>query len=348
MKKYFLFFYLVVFLGLLGVISNPNGLLQKILQRKPFSIAFLDDLQSYTTDHVPTLFATTRWLKDKKEDKNIAFALNAGNVTSNNRIEEWQRASNAMAILDGIIPYALASGNEDLGPEGHAEDRSSHFNEYFGSERFQGKTWYGGNKDGKNQNSYYFFSAAGMEFMVLMLEFIPTDDTLKWANEIVAANSKRRVIVVTHAYMYHGNTRLDPTNHGQNYNMLGINFACCADDNTGEDIWNKFIKFHPNIFLVLSGHVPYEGGVGYLISKGDAGNDVHQILMDYKFSLYGWMKMLYFVPKENRVYVQADTPLREKDYTTYPELTAKNYFDTDFDFIKNSAHSFSFYYDMSR
>ena len=58
------------------------------------------------------------------------------------------------------------------------------------------------------------------------------------------------------------------------------------DDNDGDSMWEKFVRKHKNIFLVMSGHVctPAKTEVrhqlhrtGLLTSKGDHGNDVHQI-----------------------------------------------------------------------
>lgn len=48
------------------------------------------------------------------------------------------------------------------------------------------------------------------------------------------------------------------------------------DCNDGEEMWEKFVKKHENIFMVLSGQIMGKG-VGRLTSRGDHGNDVHQL-----------------------------------------------------------------------
>ena len=40
-----------------------------------------------------------------------------------------------------------------------------------------------------------------MKFLILTLEFKPRDETLAWANRIVAEHPDYRTIVVTHGYL---------------------------------------------------------------------------------------------------------------------------------------------------
>ena len=139
--------------------------------------------------------------------------------------------------------------------------------------------------------------------MVLSLEFGPTDETLTWANELVARYKDKRVIVATHSYMYHDDTRLG---EGDDYSPHKKG----PSRNDGEEMWTKFIRRQPNIFLVVSGHVLGDGA-GRLISKGDAGNPVIQVLSNYqrcKNGGNGWLRIMKFVPKENKIYVKTYSP----------------------------------------
>ena len=67
--------------------------------------------------------------------------------------------------------------------------------------RFEKYPWYGGHKGSGNQNNYCFFEAAGLKFMVLGLEFAPTDEALRWAAGVLSKHPNHRTIVVTHCYM---------------------------------------------------------------------------------------------------------------------------------------------------
>jgi hypothetical protein len=77
---------------------------------------------------------------------------------------------------------------------------TSRYNEYFGPERFRGKDWYGGHKGTTNDNNYTFFAWKHLRFMVVGLEYASTEESINWANKLIAQHEDRRVIVVTHCY----------------------------------------------------------------------------------------------------------------------------------------------------
>ena len=70
----------------------------------------------------------TRWIAEHREHHNIRFVLQLGDLVEHNTTAEWDRARTSMAELDGKVPYALTTGNHDLGPGGKASDRTGEFN----------------------------------------------------------------------------------------------------------------------------------------------------------------------------------------------------------------------------
>jgi hypothetical protein len=136
-------------------------------------------------------------------------------------------------------------------------------------------------------NTYHFFSACGMDFMIVCLSVAPTDVHLVWANDIVSRHPNRRVIVVTHGYM----------NRDERYYTYDIYSP--PGGNTGEQIWQKFIKKHENIFFVACGHL-YNGR---LSSTGVNGNLVHQTVNNNEL-----LRILRFVPEDNMIYVRSYKP----------------------------------------
>ena len=180
------------------------------------------------------------------------------------------------------------------------------FNEYFPVSHFQEQPWYGGHFRDTNDNSYQLFSGEGMKFLVVCLEFGPRDEVLTWAGTVIAEHPDYRVIVVTHCYMYGDNTRVGPGDDGSPEKMGGG-----PQDNDGEEIWAKLISRYRNIFLVLSGH-EINPGVGRLTSTGDNGNPVHQLLANYQTMGGGYLRVMKFVPAENRIEVRTYSPLRDK------------------------------------
>lgn len=330
-----------------------------------FSIVVLPDTQQYVENNYNRKMfpAQTAWIAGNKEELNIQFVLHLGDIVQTNAVEEWKWASRSYEMLDETkIPYALTVGNHDFGTLSDVAARNTtRFNAYFGPERFKNEQWYGGHYGEGNENNYTFFDVNDLEFMVLHLEFGPRDKVLEWANELVSSYPEKRVVVVTHSYLCHDDLRVgDPARDLESddcwtpYNYVG---QYVLEANDGEEMWNKLVKLHKNIFLVVSGHTLGDGA-GYLISTGDHGNKVHQILTNYQTTGYGWLRILTFVPSKNLVYVVPDTPLRLGGYTdAYNHFTEAGYFDSrltprtagviGFRLRDDPEHSFVFRYDMN-
>lgn len=277
------------------------------VDRSPFTVVVLPDTQEYA-DRYPAYFERqAEWIVEEREARDIRFVLHEGDVTDDNSDEQWAVADGALGQLDGEVPYAFSLGNHDLGEGGSAADRSSLVDDWFPPERFEDMEGYGGNQSGSSDNSWATFDAAGMSFLVLALEFGPSDETLAWAASVVEEHPDHRVILVTHCYMYHDDTRVGAGNpyspHSYGIDALGVN--------DGDEIWEELVSLHGGFFLVVSGHVTGDG-TGYLVSDGVEGNPVHQMLANYQQEEQGgrgWLRILEFVPEEDRVEVSTYSPV---------------------------------------
>lgn len=288
-------------------------------EAESFTIAVLPDTQYYCdTRHKLSakwgngdlqryFFAQTEWVRDNRERLNIAFLVHEGDIVQADDPEEWAIARKAMSVLDGKVPYCMCLGNHDIGyektdknPYGFniAVDRSTHFNTYFPREKFADRPEFGDTfHPDRHDNSWYHFDAAGMKFLVLSLEYVPRDEVLEWANRVVANHPEHRVIVLTHYYLNNNNLRSAGT------------FA--IKGNPGEQVWQKFVRKHKNIFMVLCGHVV---GEAVLTSIGDHGNQVHQILSDYQEENGGdsWLRYMVFEPKANTIRIYTYNPVLDQ------------------------------------
>jgi hypothetical protein len=152
-------------------------------------------------------------------------------------------------------------------------------------------------------NSYHRFYAAGMDFLVIALEVGPTDDMLNWAQTVISQHPGHRVILVTHNYVSRYGTH-----DTECYYLPGDGYdGGCAryGSNTGVNIWNKLVK-NPdnNIDFVFSGHhapEEYPDIKDWLESDG-----VYQFLCGEWYN--GWLKILTFVPREDKVYFKTYSP----------------------------------------
>ncbi|MBW2271514.1 MAG: metallophosphoesterase, partial [Deltaproteobacteria bacterium] len=221
-----------------------------------FTLAVLPDTQIYTQYHPEIFRSQTRWIRDNRVARNIVFALHEGDITNTNSESEWANAGSALALLDGLVPYALATGNhDDPSLVGRTRDLAR-FNAHFPAERLSATPSFGDAfESGKMDNVYHLFSEGGASFMVLVLEYEPRTRVLEWANRVVSNHPRHNVILLTHAYLNHDGRRLgEPLRTGQ------TPVARTGDArNEGQAIWDDLVRRHPNFLLVLSGHVLGDG-----------------------------------------------------------------------------------------
>jgi len=302
-----------------------------------FTLIILPDTQGYadirhkeTQKHWPGIgdqrscfFKQTEWIKKNKQKMNIVMAVHVGDITQTEHDEEWKIADAAFKTIDNHVPYVLCSGNHDMGysPKRRetSHSRKSRFSSYFAPSRFTNNPLYAphfGRKknlhfreEGKIENYYLFLRAGGMKFLILTLEFKPRDETLAWANRVVAQHPDYRTVVVTHSYL---TKRKGQRSGADRYSVQG---------NSGTSIWEKFVSRHKNIFLVLSGHAMEN----LLTSKGKNGNTVHQVQADYWYwdiarikAGSGFLRIMTFRPDEDIIEVQTYSPVLD-EYLTRPK-----------------------------
>lgn len=277
-----------------------------------FTVVALPDTQFYSLKHPQHFHAQADWIVANAQKERIAYVAHEGDLTHLNTEAEWAVADVCMKKLEGVVPYGVLCGNHDYAEKGSAKTRdAARYNRAFPVERFAKRAWYGGHFGETNENSFQLFEAGGMKFIAVCLEFGPRDEVLEWAGKVLGEHKDRRAIVNTHGYMFHDDTRLgaeDPHNPRK--------YGCGG--NNGDEIWEKLVRKHGGVFLVVSGHVTGDG-VGRSASKNDAGGTVHELLANYqmlKEGGLGKMRLMRFEPAKNRILVKTWSPsLGEFDAT---------------------------------
>lgn len=285
-----------------------------------FSIAILPDTQFYVSSlngGLPEMFyAQAEWIITNRVLENIVYVTQLGDISQNGDLKggsantaEWRNATNAMYRLENPsrtflpygIPYGVAVGNHDEEPIGDSTGTTTFYNQYFGVSHFTGKPYYAGHYSNNNNNHFDFFSAGGLDFIVVYLQYDVTLNPayLNWANNVLRTNLNRRAIIVTHNFGGAG---------------LASNFSA-----QGAAIYNA-VKTNANVFLMLAGHVTGE----YARVDTFNGNTIRTYVQDFQ----GWtnggngfMRMMYFSPINNQVTVQTFSP-----YTGQYETDANSEF----------------------
>ena len=307
MKPCFFWIFPLVLALLIASVSLGEEFAIKVnSDKQEFTLIIIPDTQRYALFFPDIFYAQTRWIRDHHKALNTRFVIHVGDVVDERSDKEWAVADRAFTDLDGEVPYLVVPGNHDLekGPDGKLIRQSTKFNAVFSPYRFKGYSWYGGHKGVTSDNSFGYFEAGGRKFMVVGLEYGPSDATLDWADLLIDNHKdQHQVILVTHAYLYEDDTRLG---EGDQWSPKKSN----PHWNDGEGIWDKLVRRQDNIFMVLCGHVKGDG-TGLLISRSDDDTRVIQMLANYQFLEHGglgWLRILWFKPDQGVLEVHTYSP----------------------------------------
>jgi hypothetical protein len=338
-----------VALGTIGGVSGATA----ADTADPWRLVALPDTQSYVAKgflagdiHTEPLNAQTDWIVDNADELNVKFVTHEGDLVWNgdNR-DEWDRIDEAMSTLDGEVPYGACVGNHDYLETRNRKSGTDLYEEYFGPQRYQDRSWYGGSGP-LNRNHYQFFSGGGYEFLHISLEWeahgTPDDaeTPVGWAQRIMDQHPETPTILTTHAYISDGE-------RGRSKDLEDEN----GFGNTGQQLWEKLIKPNPQLFMVLNGH--YHDGGGFFgigtspddgeyhqISYNDAGLPVYEVLANYQDKDKGgngWLRLLSFLPgggagDQDRIAVETYSPyLDENQGGDRSEFSFDLQFDERFD-----------------
>lgn len=269
------------------------------------------------------------WIVANREKENIRFVTHTGDITDMNNEAQWAFASETMAKLEGVVPYAICPGNHDMRYNGD----TSLFQRYFPASRFAKNSWYAGTFEGftdkagiftsgNNANSCCLFESGNEKFVVIHLECNAPDPVLKWAGEMLEKYSERHAIIATHQDLGAVEVKNARTifnamssketrkNYKPDTSILGRMkwFKCHGKDgNSGYDIWRKFSSRHKNVFLVVSG----DQGMIKIVrvdDKGINGNRVTSLMQD---TGGGFIRIFRFIPSEKRIACYTIDPRRD-------------------------------------
>jgi hypothetical protein len=270
-----------------------------------FTIIALPDTQYYSASFPATYIAQTQWLVDNRVPRNIAYIAQLGDCVDTANTQQYTNADAAWDIVEANgysghptgLPYGIAVGNHDQLPNqdpGTLADEGATtgaFNSFFGISRFTGREYYGNHYGINNDNHYDLFSASGMDFIAVYMEFMPSDTPLRqavlsWANGVLQAFPNRRSIVVSHYLMETGTST--------------------AFGNQGQATYDA-LKGNPNLFLMLAGHLDQASRRTDVFN----GHTVYTLKSDYQSRPNGgdgWLRIMTFSPANGTIQVETYSP----------------------------------------
>lgn len=250
-----------------------------------------------------------KWLEDNKETEKIEYVIGVGDITNLSSVEEYALVRPYLDNLNRVYGgnFLQVIGNHDFTydkAQSQGKERnvtpSETFEKYLEgdskarikkyvlySDAFLGSE-YGSllsdtqwldiaeREDDFMLNHYKIAEIDGAPFLMLTLEYAPSDEVLAWANEVVAAHKNYNVILSTHAYLDYDGEPLDKNSFTSPANDKSV-----PNGNDGVGIWEKLVSKHENIKIVLSGHI---GNDEVVVTEaiGENGNKVIQVLTDHQ------------------------------------------------------------------
>lgn len=252
----------------------------------------------------PHLAAQVEWILQNREAQNIVFVTHVGDIVEKNRPEEWAVAKTHLDRLRGTVPFSLTVGNHDMSSKGD----SRLFQQHFPASSFADYPWYLGcythdrpdqYVSANNANSAQIFSAAGVDFLHLSLECNAPDDVIAWADALLRQHPDRRAVVTTHMDL--GIVEKPKTKEGYIHDPKGrMRWSKIhgARGNSGEALWEKLFRHHPNLDLVLCGDQSRVTALR-LDTAADDGHTVTSLLSDYMSEPV--LRLMRFLPLQNRI-----------------------------------------------
>jgi hypothetical protein len=212
---------------------------------------------------------------------------------------EIPKAIEGYRIISGAgIPFAVAPGNHDYDASwsvaGFPPKRNrkysdldltvedlgilhvgglDNFRSAFGSETdfFRNRPWYIDSHNGGANSAQRFF-AGGYTFLHIALEMQPGDEVISWVESVLIENTGLPTIITTHDYLdRYGERAPNP--------LIDLALIDPHHHNSAQQLWEKLISRHDQIFMVLSGH---HHGQSIRVDTNIFDNQVFQILADYQ------------------------------------------------------------------
>lgn len=257
-----------------------------------YAIAVLGDPQTVTRNYPTSLPKIYQYIADTAEEKKVAHVFTMGDLvdTTAGVEKEWVAITDAMDLLNGVVPHSMLRGNHD---------NETFYDRYITEERYNDGVV---TMDGTMKNYYREIEMGGVDYLTVTLDWRPSVAEQQWACEVIEAHPDHRVILTTHSFT-------DSTGNINNSSTEG----------DGVDIWNRIASKYSNIVLVLSGHSASEDIV-MRKAVGDNGNTVTHILVDQQDADQpiaggtGLIAYFYFSDNGKHVEVEFYSPLRDQYY----------------------------------
>lgn len=277
--------------------SAPAACWNPDAESPQFTLVVMPDTQ-YLFDenriHPQPMEEAFEYVMSCKENKeNMVFLAHLGDVAQNGLAEEYAMATQAFDRLDHVgVAYSVLAGNHDIDSSTDDQRGSTPYLDAFPTSRFQkSSTWRGASPDG--YNNYHIFRAGGREWLLLSLDWRMSNGTFDWANHVLKTHASLPTILTTHE-------------------LVTADTGDTVFSEYGEEVWQRLIQHHANVFLTLNGHFWPPGRTS---RTNQAGLRVDAHITNYQNRYYGGSGMIRayrFDMEKNTIDVRTFSPWTQR------------------------------------
>ena len=141
-------------------------------------------------------------------------------------------------------------------------------------------------------NYYQRFEVSGVKYMVMCIEYRPSNAVISWADSVIKQNPDCRVIISTHYYL-------------DQYGEISNEYSEIQPK------WDVLANENKNVEMILCGHIARQNNIVRAYTVAKSGQTVAQLLIDpqqmdrfYGYDDTGVVAMLYFSNSGNDVRVE--------------------------------------------
>lgn len=302
--------------------SNDYFYEDELFEAKDYTLAIVPDIQMITLFYPEMVATLPDYLLQHQEEQKIEAVFTVGDLTNGKHVQgssfdkQYKTIADEFAKLDGAMPYIFVPGNHDYDDECSTSKGLTYLNKYLTIDKMsQWDEWGDSFSDDSIINAYYKMEYEGVKYLVFALDFGPSDEVLEWCCEVTEQNPDHRVILLTHGFL-HPDGRLCEEDMSAAPEKYG--FSNYVDVNCGANIWDKWLKKYPNVFMTFCGHV-ISDDIIVEETVGDNGNVVANFLINgqgliMSDGLESLVALFNFDEQNQLVYVNYVSTVQDKLY----------------------------------
>ena len=198
----------------------------------PVTFAWVSDTQGYVAAYPEMFTAMTTWIRDNRDAYNIQYLLHTGDIVNEPRNDrQWERATESLGVLKGVMPIFAVGGNHDIAGVCHEYGRYNSCMSAVGAadwptvEAFEEK--------GRRCD---LIDIGDERYMLIGIGYCVSMNDVEWMRQKLEEHADRKAILLFHW-------------------LLDADLTVDSPKNTdGTRIYRNVLQKCDNIALVLCGH----------------------------------------------------------------------------------------------